>query len=453
VLGFTGAVAVATGLLFGLVPALRASRPDLNLMLRAAGPGGDDRANQRWRQMLVGGEVAVSVMLLVGAGLLLRSFAELRNVSPGFQPDNVVTMQISLPFARYPDGPASARFFEALLDRVRGMPGAIATGVTSALPLVPGGWGKYFSVEGRPLALKLEDIPNVQYRLVSADYMRAMGIPVVRGRHFENRDRANPLVAIINESLARRFFPNDDPIGKVIYMGAPESLLAKAFGPLPPGFRFPRLTVIGVAADVKQGGLDRPAQPEVFALHNHWEERDAAMFLIARTANDPMTLACAIRAEVTAADREQPVADVRSMEKVIFDSIAQPRFRTTLLGVFAGLALVLASVGLYGVMSYSAAQRTREIGVRIALGAARRDVVGMIVGQGMKVVACGVAVGLAGALALTRTLSTLLFGVSPTDWLSFSIAAAGMALVALAACYAPARRATRVDPIEALRYE
>ncbi len=309
------------------------------------------------------------------------------------------------------------------------------------------------SIEGRPPATSMESVPVVQYRQVTPGYFSTLGVPLVKGRFFTERDagEAQP-VALVNEEMVRRYFPGEEPLGKRMWMGPPENLLPP--GALPPGFRFPMLTVVGVVKDVKHLGLGQQPGPEVYIPHlQGLQETQRGMFVAVRTDADPLSLAAALRREVAAIDRDQPVADVLTMEQRLAASLAPARFNMLLLGVFAGVALLLAAVGLYGVIAYAVEQRTHEIGVRVALGAQARDVLGLIVGQGMRLALLGVGVGLAASFVLTRLMSSLLYGVEATNPETYASVALLLIFVALLACYVPARRATKIDPIHALRFE
>ena len=455
VLAFTLTLSVLTGIVFGLAPALQASHLDLNEALKEGGRSvTGSRRTRRLRSALVVTEIALSLVLLVGAGLLINSFWRLMQVSPGFKPDNLLTMQIALPESKYPvTEPHQAQaFYRQLLERVETLPGVKSVGATSSLPLAAGGWGKLLSIEGRPAPTSMETVPLVQYRQVTANYFGTLGVSPVKGRLFTEQDNPNsPPVALINEEMARRFFPDEDPIGKRIWMGPPENLLPD--GALPEG-SFPRLTIAGVVHDVKHQGLNQQVGPEVYIPYSQGAgETQRSMFLAVRTTVEPLSLAAAVRSQVTAIDKDQPVADIQTMEQRLAASLAEPRFNMLLLGIFAAVALALAAVGLYGVMAYGVTQRTHEIGIRMALGAQRNNVLKLIVRQGMVMALIGVVLGLAASLVLTRVMTSLLFGVSATDPLVFTAIALLLAAVAFIASYIPARRAIKVDPMIALRYE
>jgi putative ABC transport system permease protein len=451
VLAFTFLVSLLTGVVFGLMPALQASRLDLNEALKEGGRVSTG-SGRNLRSLLVASEIALSLVLLIGAGLMIKSFSRLQRVDPGFNPEKVLTMWIPLPRARYREPHQVASFYQQVIERVAGAPGVRSAGVTSALPLAGGGWSKSLSFEDRPAPTALNQVPNVQYRQVSHDYFRTMGITLQNGRFFTEQDNQQiPPVAIINETVARRFWPNEDPVGKRIWMGPPESLVAHL---LPAGYTFPRLTIVGVVSDVRQEGLHQPALPEIYAPHvQAGGETQHLMFLAVRTDSDPVGLTASVRNQVWAVDKDQPVVNIMTMEQRLADSVSRPRFNMFLLGVFAGVALVLAAVGIYGVISYAVTQRTHEVGIRMALGAQAGNVLRLVVGQGMRLVLAGVLVGLLMSLALTRLMEGLLFGVSTTDPLTFVLIAVLLVTVALLACYLPARRATKVDPLTALRHE
>ncbi|HKP86348.1 MAG TPA: ABC transporter permease [Blastocatellia bacterium] len=457
VLGFAFMVSLLTGIIFGLVPALQTSKPDLNESLKEGSRGSTAGVtSHRVRNTLVVTEIAISLVLLICAGLMINSFARLRNVNPGFKPENVLTALIALPDSKYPDSRPDLKsgFFRELIERVSVLPGAQSAAVCSYLPLIGGSNGKLFTRQDRPAPTSIEDIPLIQYFEISPGYFQTMAIPLEKGRFFDERDNGDgPTVAIVNETLARRFFPDEDPLGKVVLTGVPEEMVPP--GLLPPGFRFPRLKIVGIVGDVRHNGLAEQVNPEVYVPHaqgGKFETRNV-MYLAMRVAGDPLSLSGAVRGAVTSIDKDQPVANIRTMESALADSLARPRFSTLLLGIFAGLALLLAAVGLYGVMSYAVAQRTHEIGIRMALGAESSDVLKMVVRQGLTLTVAGVGIGLAGALILTRLMTSMLYGVSATDPATFALISALLIGVALAACFVPARRATRVDPMVALRYE
>jgi putative ABC transport system permease protein len=434
VLGFTILLSLVTGAVFGLVPAWQASRPDVNESLKDGGKGTVAQTrNTRTRSGLVVAEIAAALVLLVGAALLVQSFQRLQNVDPGFDPKNVLTMRVPLSDAKYAEPGRSANFLHQVLERVAALPGVQAAGTTTQLPL-RGGGDTYFKIEGRPFASSNEQVTALD-PAISSDYLRAMGIPLISGRPFTDQETREPeKKVIINKVFADTYFPGEDPLGQrlIIDLGRPAVC-----------------EIIGVAKNVRQFSLQGKPVPTMY-LPSIEAGRGS---LVVRTSGDPLALAGAVREAVQSLDKDQPVASVQSMEQILSGSVAQPRFRTLLLSVFAGLALILAAVGIYGVISYTVTQRTHEIGIRMALGAPAAAVVKLVVAQGIRLTVTGVLIGLGGAWALTRLMDTLLFGVTSTDPLTFAAVAVLLAGVALLACYIPARRAAKVDPIIALRYE
>jgi putative ABC transport system permease protein len=439
VLAFTIAIAVLTGLVFGLVPALQSSKPNLNQTLKEGRGAGEATRRRRLRNVLVVAEIALALMLMVGAGLLMKSFYNLIHVDPGFNATNVVTMRVALPRTRYPERHQPAAFFAQLTERVSGLPGVEAAAGISTLPLGGGGTDSDFIIEGRPEAGPGEQQPVAWYSSVTPAYFNAMGVKLIKGRLFTEQDRADsPRAVIIAETMARRYFPGEEPLGKRIgNRSGPSEILWRE--------------IVGVVADVKHFGLETSARPTMYLPHGQSPAR--LMILTVRASSDPMNLAAAVRREVTSLDSNLAVSNVRTMEQVVGESVAAPRFTLLLLGIFAGLAMILAAVGIYGVISYSVTQRTHEIGLRMALGAGASDVLKMVVGQGALLALIGVAIGLAGAFGVTRLMSTLLFNVSATDPLTFALIATLLVGVALAASFIPARKAAKVDPMAALRCE
>jgi putative ABC transport system permease protein len=439
VLGFTLLVSLLTGIAFGIAPALQASRPDLNEMLKEGGRtsalGG---ARARVRSLLIVAEVAVSLVLLIGAGLLIRSFLRLQEVSPGFNPEHVLALEMFLPGTKYPEDYQHVAFYEEVLKRTRALPGVEAAGVVSVLPVSDNYDRIGFSVEGEPPPPPGEG-PDADRYMISSGYFQALAIPLQSGRQFTEQDGgadAQPVV-IINETLARRYWQTSAlALGKRVRVGDEGR---------------PWRTVVGIVGDVKQYGLDTPSTMQVYLPHQ--QSPTQQMTLVVRAGGDPASQTAAVRKEIWAVDKDQPVYNIRTMEQVLAKSIAGRRFNMLLLGIFAGVALLLAAVGIYGVISYSVTQRTHEIGVRMALGARQRDIFKMILGQGMILTLVGTGCGLLAAFVLTRFLSSLLFGVSATDPLTYIAVSLPLIAVALLACYIPARKATRVDPMVALRYE
>lgn len=435
-LGFTFSLTMLTGVVFGLVPALQASRPNLNETLKEGGRGGSEgRKRQRLRSTLVVVEIAMALVLLVCAGLLIKSFARLQGINPGFNPKNVLITSIGLPQAKYKEENQQVAFYNQLLAGISTLPGVQAAGVTQSLPL-GGDYILGFYIQGRP-PYKPGEGPSTNYYAVSPDYFKAMGIPLLRGRIFNDRDvQGAPHVAIINETMAKRFFADEDPIGKRIHVtNGPET------------FR----EIVGIVGDVRQYGLDRTAPLQTY--EPYMQAPFSGVSVVVRTAGDPTNISAGVRGQVMTVDKDQPVSNIRTMDQIVSSSVADRRFSMLLLGVFAAVAMILAAVGIYGVMAYSVSQRTHEIGIRLALGATARDVLRLVVGQGMVLAIVGVAVGVATSFAATRLISTMLFNVSTTDAVIFIGIPLVLGAVALLACLIPARRATKVDPIVALRCE
>ena len=439
VLFFTLGLTALTGIIFGLVPALQASKLDLNETLKdgTRGMSGGMQHN-RVRSLLVVSEIALSLVLLIGAGLLFQSFRRLLEVAPGFEPQNVLTADVTVSDAKYPENERRAAFYTQALERMAAVPGVQAVGLVSPLPL-GGGFESYtFDIVGRP-PFSPGQQPSSDRRIVSPDYFRAMSIPLRKGRAFSDRDKTDaPPVVIINETFARRFFPGEDPIGKGIIPGEGKGNVPRE--------------IVGVVGDVRHAALDVETTPEYYVPYE--QANVVHLTVVARTASaNPMSMAAPLQAAIKSVDKEQPVYNVRAMTQLLEESVARRRFNMTLLGTFALLALLLASIGIYGVMSYSVEQRTREIGIRIALGAQIKDVLKLILKQGMTLTLFGLALGLLVAFFITKLMASLLYGVSATDPLIFGGVALMLLCVALLACYIPARRAAKVDPNVALRYE
>ena len=445
VLLFTFAIAVVTGLVFGMAPALQAASPNLAGSMKEGGRGTTtNRARKRLRGALVVVEMALAFILLTGAGLLIRSFQELQRVKAGFDSTNVLTMGVPLSPTRFKEGEQAVLQVKRILEGVGSIPGVRDVAVTSALPLRGWSYGMPFLIEGKPF----KDRANREacfFKLVSDGYFRTLGIQVKKGRGLSERDvKGSPPAAVINETMVKRFFKDEEPVGKRILVQ--EIMFGKAeLGPEIPW------EVVGVITDEKIGGLDDDRSAGMYV--SYAQTPNQFTNLVVKGIVNPETLQQAIRHEVQQVDRDQPLTDIRTMEQIKTESVGPNRLRTTLLGVFAGIALLLAAIGIYGVISYSVAQRTHEMGVRLALGASRGNILGLIIRNGMLLSGIGLIIGLAGAFALTRLLTTLLFGVSPTDPVTMGGMAALLVAVALFACYFPARRATVVDPLVALREE
>jgi putative ABC transport system permease protein len=435
VLGFTLIVSLVTGVLFGLAPALRTMKLDLCNSLKEGGRSvGEGVQRNLMRSSLVVIESAVAVVLLVGAGLLVRSLIRLQNTSAGFDPHNVLTMRIDLPQDKYPSDENKANFFHEVQTRIAGLAGVESVGMISELPLSGQPNDIPYYVEGRPPATPDQGFDD-DFRRINTQYFQSLHIPILRGRNFTEQEvLKSAKVLLISDLLAKQTFPNEDPIGRRLVMGMGEGTPWE---------------IIGIVGDVRHRALESQPAPAMYmpTLAQHW------MNVVVRAQGDPTNLAGAVRREVKAIDPDQPVAAMKTMDDLMASAVSAPRYRTSLLALFAFVALVLASTGIYGVMSYSVAQRTHEIGIRMALGAGRRNVLSLVVRQGMTLVAIGVVLGLLGAFALTRVMSSLLFEVTPKDPLTFVGVAVFLPVIALLACYLPARRATMVDPLIALRYE
>ncbi|HEU4768092.1 MAG TPA: ABC transporter permease [Pyrinomonadaceae bacterium] len=440
VLLWTLGVSVLTGIIFGLAPALHISRLNLNDSLKEGGKADSGQAtgSRRLRSVLVVSEIALAVVLLASAGLLIKSFIRLQQVDRGFHTDNVMTMVVRLPFARYPEDAQLVSFFNQALDRMRNLPGVRSAGMVNFLPLYGGlGSSTGFKIIGRP-APPLGQQPGTDVRVVDAGYFQALGIPLLRGRNFSDLELKEPKrVILINEALARKHFPNEDPIGQRLDVAM---------------FEKPTITeIIGVVGNVKYDSLIDETPPAVYFPHP--ELAYPFMTLVLRTDGDPAAIAPAAQREIRALDPNQPVSDVRTMNQVMSEAVSRSRFNTLLLALFAGLATLLSAVGIFGVMNYSVALRTRELGLRLAIGAQPRQVLLLVLKQGLLLTVVGVALGLVAAFALTRLLSGLLFGVEAVDAPTFTAISLLLVFVSLLACYLPARRAMRIDPMMALRYE
>ncbi len=439
VLVFTLVASLLSGIVFGLAPALHVSNPDLNESLKEGGrSSGAGASRNRLRSALVVSEVAMALVLLICAGLLIKSVLRLRDLSPGFNSENQLTMNVTLPSAKYPKAQMWVSAYNQMVERIEALPGVQSAGLTSVLPLSGNFDGRGLAVEDYPKP-RGEEL-DVDLYITTPGYLRTMAIPLLKGRALTEQDVEDVLqVALINETMARELWPDQTPIGKRIKFPGSER------NPQP--WR----TIVGVMGDVKQYGLDRKDPMQIYLPEAQFPT--SFMSLVVRTSVDPKTMIAAVRNEIQSVDKDQAVYNITTLDQLLADSISLRRFSMILLIIFAALALTLAGVGIYGVISYSVTQRTHEIGVRMALGASRRDIIKLVVGQGMTLTLAGVAAGLAASFALTRVLESLLFAVSETDLATFILIPAILTAVALAACAVPARRATKVDPMVALRYE
>jgi putative ABC transport system permease protein len=435
VLGFTLLISVLTGIIFGLAPAIQSTKLDLVDALKAGGRNSAGSSHRHsLRSLLVMSEMALALILLIGAALMIQSFLRLRQVGAGFTPDSVLTMQVSLPSYSYPRDRRAA-VFQQLLERAQSVPGVQVVGAAKHLPLSGDNMNFAFDIEGRPFPPGRS--PGADCRFVTPAYFKALRIPLIKGRVFADSDGPQaPPVLLINKAMADRFFPNEDAIGKRLQLG-----INNFAG-----------QIVGIVGNVKHVGLDAEVNDEVYLPYSQ-APFSIDMTLLVRTSGDPMSLAGAMRNELATVDKQISIGKVRTMDTIMAESVAQHRFRTLLLGLFGVSALLLASVGIYGVMSYAVTQRTKEIGIRMALGAQVSDVRKLVMRNGMTLALIGVAIGLAGAYGLTRLMTSLLFGISATDAWTFVGVSAVLMAVALIACYIPARRATKFDPLVALRYE
>ncbi|HKT50275.1 MAG TPA: ABC transporter permease [Candidatus Angelobacter sp.] len=441
VLAFTVIIALLTGILFGLAPGLRALRQVPFEALKEGSHGSTSaEASQRLRSALVVAEVALSVMLLAGAGLLIRSFLRLQEVDGGFRTDGVLTLRLSLPEQKYSKPEQTRLFYKELLDRIRRLPGVDAAGAVTGLPLSQAGWSGTATVDTQAVPVK-DTSPEVDQRPATPGYFEAMGIQLVRGRYFDEHDtESSQPVAIIDETMAKTYWPNEDALGKRIHSGGPQS-------------KSPWRTIVGVVDHVRYRTLESPSRTEFYWPYSQTNFALGSMSLAIHSQVDPMSLAGAVQKQVQAIDPDQPVYRIRTMHELMSESMARRRLSMFLLAIFAGLALLLASVGLYGVMSYSVAQRSHEIGVRMALGAQIANVIKLVVSHGLMLSLAGIVAGLVGSLLFAGFMSSLLFDTRAIDPLTFAAVAVVLLVVALLACFVPAYRASRIDPANVLRQE
>ena len=443
VLGFTMLIALGTCLIFGFVPAWQASKPDLQTALeqsgRTSGPGA---GRLRFRQMLVVFQVSIAVMLVIGAGLLIKSFWLLQRVDPGFQVESVLSAGFILPVSKYSEPNQINNFHKQLLERISAVPG-VKTATIAYDPPLHSNWTDSVEIEGRVLPAGSQP-ESANFIPVGPDYFDTVGVKLAAGRKFTPLDdQDHPGVALVNESFVKHFFPNENPMGRRIRPGPPGRIWDQQ--------KLTSFEIVGIVCDVKLAGLDAPPEPAYYLPASQAPLED--MTLLVRTTTDPLSIVGAVRQAVWSVDPDQPISDVKTLEKVVDDSVAQRRLNMLLMGLFGGLAMLLSAVGIYGLLSHAVTQRTQEMGIRMALGAQVRDVLKLVLKQGMTLAFAGVAIGIVGAFALTRLIRGLLFGVGPNDAMTFIVVAGVLTFVALLACYIPARRATKVDPLIALRYE
>ena len=442
ILGLTMLVSIITGVVFGLAPSVLASQVDPNKTLKESGLANVGGTRHRLRKVLAVSEIALALVLLVGAGMMIRTFMKMQGTSLGFNTDNVTTMRIATTGNQYAEPFRSASFFQQLVERLKAIPGTEAVGVTNMLPL-SGEFGNSFKIEGGPRPPG--EIRQAEYRAISPDYFRAMGIPVQKGRVFSDRDtKEAPGVAIINEAFAKRYFPNEDAIGKRLHIDTEVELAT--YG----GKTVPR-EIVGVVSDLKNSVTQTRIKPEMYVPYLQNPHR--TMTVVMSNSSDSATLAGTVRQEVRNLDANLPVFNIKTMGQLRDEAVAQQRFFTLLLSMFAAVALILAIVGIYGVLAYSVSQRTREIGIRMALGAHPSDVLKMVLKQGMWLVSIGLIIGLVAAIVLTRVVYNIVYGAGGADVVTFIGVSLVMILAALSACYISARKATKVDPLKALQFE
>jgi putative ABC transport system permease protein len=433
VIAFTFLLSVVTGLLFAIVPAFRSTGDSVLPALSDGGRTGTaGRQRQTFRSALVVSQLALAVILLAGAGLMVRSFWRLTHVNPGFEPSQVLTLRISIPESKYPYPDKDAAYRTELIDRIAALPGVVAVGGSKTAPLRGGGEAYGFAATGKDGSLR-ELHPRSGAYIVTPNYFRALGIPMIRGRDFSRQDNPDAFYLIVNEAAAREFWPGEDAIGQTVRLGSKNA------------------EVIGVVGDVRNDGLGTEPVSAAYVPISRFSRSNLNLFV--RTAGNPLTMAGVVRDAIWAVDRDQPISDLGPLREAVAVTVTQPRFTTTLLALFGALAAALAALGIYGVLSYTVSQRAHEIGIRMALGARARDVLFMVVGQALALTGIGVGIGLLGAAGLTRLLASLLFGTSTTDPLTFAAITLLLVGVALLASYVPARRAARLDPMVVLRSE
>lgn len=446
VLGFTVLVTLLTAVFFGLAPAFQASRIDLNEALKqGGGRSGLNAGGNRLRSAMVVAEVALALVLLVGAGLLIQTFLNLRNQYSGLRPESVLTVRTVLSRSKYPQRAQRSAFYKDVLDRIKTLPGVVSAGYVTTVPLAIKGGTNGFSIEGRTVEQALAGgLPyDANHRQISTDYFKTMGIPIQQGRPFNDGDNERSVyVAIVNETMAREYWPGENAIGKRIKLGDPGDP------------QVPWMEIVGIAGDVRQMGVDEPVKPEMYfpyqqSIASFYSPQDLAI----RASAEPLSLVTAVRNEIHQVDPEQPISNIRTMDQILGEETSSRELGMTLLTIFAGLALLLSTLGIYGVLAYFVVQHTQEIGVRMALGAQRNNILGLVLKKGMALTLLGVGIGLAMAFALTRLMASLLYGVGTTDPLTYATIAGLLTAVAFLACYLPARRATKVDPMVALTYE
>lgn len=438
VLGFAMLVSLTTGILFGMAPALQCSRQNLQESIReGSGRHGSDRKGNRVRNLLIIGEVAISLLLVIGAGLMMRTFFTLNAVDPGFNPENVYSARVWIPPSRYDEDEKITNFYREIIERVRGIPGVQSAGAVLSLPVNSGINGSLsFSIEGRPVEPGYEPVSGFQ--LVSSDYFKTMGIPVLHGRTITDADNEDaPLVALVNQALADEHWPGENPLGNRIAWGNIEDDEVEL------------ATIVGIVGNTRHSGLDEETRTEIYRPYS--QAPMPFMTLVVKSAMEESSIVSALRSVVAEVDPGQPVIEAMTMDQVLAGSLGQRRFNMLLLGLFAGAALLMAAVGLYGVLSYSVTQRSREIGISMALGASTGHIVGKIVREGFRLIIIGLVIGTLGAVALTRLITSLIYGVSVTDPVTFILGILLMTAVALTACYLPALRASRLDPVSVLR--